>query len=50
MWILVVGNISEGLDFIGPFKTDEAALDYGEAKFPEHYFAVKVDPPEEEGE
>jgi len=48
-YILILGNIVDGLDFVGPFDTREAAIEYSDLIDTDWTFA-ELDEPEVESE
>jgi len=48
-YIIILGNVINGLDFVGPFDTREATIEYGDLINTEWTFA-ELDEPEVESE
>lgn len=43
-WIVILGNVSDGLTLIGPFRTHEFAMDWAEIN-KEDYTVAKLEEP-----
>jgi hypothetical protein len=48
-YILALGNIVDGLEFIGPFADRDAAVSYGESYVGVDWCIAELKPQEEEG-
>lgn len=45
-YILIVGNVADGLKFIGPWTTPADAADYASEHFPDqHWDVISLEPP-----
>lgn len=46
MFIVITGNIMDGMNFYGPFESFEEALEYAEAEIMDAWFVAELIKPE----